>query len=286
MCSQATIRRLRLNVFYYFVSAYIYVACGHTGCGQSPAPCKAAVIAECKAQALLVVKHRTTLILAVVGLQALQSFRDACCTGAPAPSASPASDDPMETDAPAANDTAAQTPTAAEATPPAPPAEAPQDMDTTGSEQPTATTTATTTQAPAKLLPVDPDAASYLPDCVTHTAKLLESMFSNHDTCSKFVQQGGVEVLLQLYTLPKLPPTFGSSSASHSLLAMFRSLTAHNAPDISVRLQPALAAQFQATLSTAEVCLMVSLCMSRGCRFFNGLIPRCVTMPLSNACCT
>ena len=206
--------------------------------------------------------HSHTVTLAALGLQVLQTFREACCTGDPAPSASPSSDDPMETDAPAASDTVAQMPTVAEAAAPAPPTEVTQDMDTTSSDQPAAPATATTTQAVAKLPPVDPDAASYLPDCVTHTAKLLESMFSNHDTCSKFVQQGGVEVLLQLYTLPKLPPTFGSSSASHSLLAMFRSLTAHNAPDISVRLQPALAAQFEATLSTAEVCLTVWLVVS------------------------
>ena len=163
----------------------------------------------------------------------------------------PAKDDAMETDAPAASST------------PAPRAEGStegstqpaQDVDMTGGEPATSTTPASTSEAPVHKASIDPDAASYLPECITHTAKLLESMFSNHDTCQKFVQQGGVECLLQLYKLPKLPPTFGSSSASHSLLATFRALTVHSAADIATRLQPALASQFRVTLETAKVCL-------------------------------
>lgn len=30
-----------------------------------------------------------------------------------------------------------------------------------------------------------------------------------------FVERGGVELLLTLYRLPRLPPTFGSTNASH-----------------------------------------------------------------------
>ena len=156
----------------------------------------------------------------------------------------------METDAPAAS----STPASAEGATPGS-TEPAQDVDMTSGEQAASTTPATTAQAPAQKAPIDPDAASYLPECITHTARLLESMFSNHDTCQKFVQQGGVECLLQLYKLPKLPPTFGSSSASHSLLATFRALTVHSASDIATRLQPALASQFQVTLETAKVSL-------------------------------
>lgn len=161
----------------------------------------------------------------------------------------PVSDDPMETDAPAASSTG---PAAEGAAEPA------QDIEMAGDEQAASSTTAPTTPAtppaPPQKAPIDPDAASYLPECITSTARLLESMFSNHDTCQKFVQQGGVECLLQLYKLPKLPPTFGSSSASHSLLATFRSLTAHSSADIATRLLPALSSQFQVTLETAQVC--------------------------------
>ena len=36
------------------------------------------------------------------------------------------------------------------------------------------------------------------------------------------MERGGVELLLTLYRLPRLPPTFGSTNASHSLLVTFR----------------------------------------------------------------
>jgi hypothetical protein len=166
----------------------------------------------------------------------------------------PISDDPMDTDAPAASETPATTEASASV-----PSEPNQDVEMTGEEQAATSTAQAAEQPPTKRAPVDPDAASYLPECITHTARLLESMFSNHDTCSKFVQQGGVEVLLQLYKLPKLLPTFGSSSASHSLLAMFRSLTAHNSSDISSKLQPSLSSQFTTTLESAQV-WQFSLC--------------------------
>lgn len=168
----------------------------------------------------------------------------------------------METDAPAATDGPAAGTNASGVDAPATANRSdPQnseDVEMTGEAQTATSTPAAPDQPPAKKVPIDPDAALYLPECITHTARLLESMFSNHDTCQKFVQQGGVEVLLQLYKLPKLPPTFGSSSASHSLLAMFRSLTAHNASDISSKLLPVLASQFAVTLESAEVSNVVS----------------------------
>lgn len=168
----------------------------------------------------------------------------------------------METDAPAATDGPAADTNATGASAPATANRSDplnsEDVEMTGEAQTATSTPTAPDQPPAKKAPIDPDAATYLPECITHTARLLESMFSNHDTCQKFVQQGGVEVLLQLYKLPKLPPTFGSSSASHSLLAMFRSLTAHNATDISSKLQPVLASQFAVTLKSAEVSTVLS----------------------------
>ena len=159
----------------------------------------------------------------------------------------PPADDPMETDAPqpgAAADAAAA------------PADAGQDIEM-ASDEPgsSAAAAASANQPAAEQKPEDADVASYLPECITHTARLLESVFSNHDTCSKFVQQGGIEALLHLYKLPRLPPTFGSSSASHSLLAMFRALTAHNSADIATKLQPALASHFMLTLEISKVSL-------------------------------
>ena len=50
-----------------------------------------------------------------------------------------------------------------------------------------------------------------------------------------------------------LPPTFGSTSPSHNLLAAFRSFAATHAPEISERLRPTLLEQTQAALKFAEV---------------------------------
>ena len=50
-----------------------------------------------------------------------------------------------------------------------------------------------------------------------------------------------------------LPPTFGSTSPSHNLLAAFRSFAATHAPEISERLRPTLLEQTQAALKFAKV---------------------------------
>ena len=162
----------------------------------------------------------------------LLPIKDAILAGLPVPP----TDDPMGTDA--------LQPAASAATPAG-------DVEMANAEQAGPSTASTSTPAAEKA--EDPDAATYLPECITHTARLMESVFSNHDTCTRFIQQGGIEALLHLYKLPKLPATFGSSSASHSLLAMFRALTAHNSADIATKLQPALASHFLLTLGSAKV---------------------------------
>ena len=57
-----------------------------------------------------------------------------------------------------------------------------------------------------------------------HSARLLESLSSNADFAAKFVEQGGLQLLLRLYTLRHLPATFGSSAAAHALVAAVRVL--------------------------------------------------------------
>lgn len=58
--------------------------------------------------------------------------------------------------------------------------------------------------------------------------------------------------LLCLCRLPNLPPTFGSSSASHSLLATFRQVAAQHVPNVSQHLRDALSAQLQVAIQRAE----------------------------------
>jgi len=44
-----------------------------------------------------------------------------------------------------------------------------------------------------------------------------------------FVDRGGLDLLLKLHSLPRLPYTFSFSAASHPLLAVFRSLAPQHA---------------------------------------------------------
>ncbi|KAK9830284.1 hypothetical protein WJX72_010812 [[Myrmecia] bisecta] len=102
--------------------------------------------------------------------------------------------------------------------------------------------------------PIKPAApAAPAAECVSHSARMLESLLANADTCRTFVESQGVELLLGIYRLPRLPPTFGSSSASqHSMLATFRALSPTHAPDISKHLSSALIAQVRQTLDKAQ----------------------------------
>jgi hypothetical protein len=46
--------------------------------------------------------------------------------------------------------------------------------------------------------------------------------FNSHLKCRLFVDRGGVELLLQLYNLPALPSTFGSTNGSNYLTQALR----------------------------------------------------------------
>ncbi|KAJ1430487.1 Ubiquitin-associated domain [Sesbania bispinosa] len=48
---------------------------------------------------------------------------------------------------------------------------------------------------------------SFLPDCVNNIARLLETILQNADTCRIFVEKKGIEAILQLFTLPLMPPS-------------------------------------------------------------------------------
>eukprot|EP00210_Caulerpa_lentillifera_P005107 g4879.t1 len=93
---------------------------------------------------------------------------------------------------------------------------------------------------------------STLPECISHAAKMLESLLSSADTSQKFVQCRGVEYLLRLYTLPRIPPAFGSSSQSHSLLSIFRLLSHEHYQCLSLNVPLALSGQLEATTIEAE----------------------------------
>ncbi|KAI5385562.1 E3 ubiquitin-protein ligase UPL1 isoform X2 [Lathyrus oleraceus] len=63
---------------------------------------------------------------------------------------------------------------------------------------------------------------SYLPDCVNNVARLLETILQNADTCRVFVEKKGIEAVLQLFTLPLMPP---SVSVGQSIFAAFKNFS-------------------------------------------------------------
>lgn len=82
-----------------------------------------------------------------------------------------------------------------------------------------------------------------------HSARLLESLSSNAEFSTKFVEQSGLQLLLRLYTLRHLPATFGSSAAAHALVAAVRVLNQSAAsPATSSKVVEALTGQLRTTL--------------------------------------
>ncbi|KEH31409.1 E3 ubiquitin-protein ligase UPL1-like protein [Medicago truncatula] len=63
---------------------------------------------------------------------------------------------------------------------------------------------------------------SFLPDCVNNVARLLETVLQNADTCRIFVEKKGIEAILQLFTLPLMPP---SVSVGQSISAAFKNFS-------------------------------------------------------------
>ena len=65
---------------------------------------------------------------------------------------------------------------------------------------------------------------SFLTEAVANTARLIDSMLPTEECARTFVDLGGIDYLLQLHTLPLLPPTFSSSSSCHALSVTLRAL--------------------------------------------------------------
>lgn len=86
-----------------------------------------------------------------------------------------------------------------------------------------------------------------------HSARLLETMLSNQNFSRQFVEKGGLQLLLKLYTLKHLPPTFGSSGASHAVMAVFRTCTQLHGPLVTEKVAEALAEHLRTALLLAMV---------------------------------
>ena len=82
---------------------------------------------------------------------------------------------------------------------------------------------------------------------------MLESVFAEANTSRQFVERGGIEALLALFTLPKMPPIFGSAPPLQALVAAMRAFTAAHADAVSQHLNHALAAQLQIAITRVKV---------------------------------
>lgn len=60
---------------------------------------------------------------------------------------------------------------------------------------------------------------SFLPECISNAARLLETVLQNSDTCRIFVDKKGIEAVLHLFTLPSMPL---SVSVGQSVFVAFK----------------------------------------------------------------
>ncbi|XP_022932377.1 E3 ubiquitin-protein ligase UPL1 isoform X1 [Cucurbita moschata] len=71
---------------------------------------------------------------------------------------------------------------------------------------------------------------SFLPDCVSNAARLLETVLQNADACRIFVEKKGIEVVLQLISLPLMPP---SVSVGQSISIAFKSFSPQHSASLA-----------------------------------------------------
>ncbi|KAK3268281.1 E3 ubiquitin-protein ligase upl1 [Cymbomonas tetramitiformis] len=113
-----------------------------------------------------------------------------------------------------------------------------------------------------------------LPECIHNTSRMLESMLAHNDTARLFVEKGGIQLLLRMYSLPGLPLTFGGSSAMHMLSAAFRAFIPSHAAALSKHVRSELHTQ----LRKAEECARglhpegLSKSSSEACKAYVGTL--------------
>jgi E3 ubiquitin-protein ligase HUWE1 len=114
-------------------------------------------------------------------------------------------------------------------------------MDTGGQPRPGPDASATDTAAetptqppePPLVVPEDDDMGGLLPDLIANTARMLDSLLSNADMVRIFLERGGLQLLLQMYSLPRVLPTFGSHAVMHAVVGVVRSFMNQHANAIS-----------------------------------------------------
>lgn len=99
-------------------------------------------------------------------------------------------------------------------------------MDDKDSSRPGTSEQSTDTIPDASSLIVE----SFLPDCISNAARLLETILQNSDTCRIFVEKKGIECVLQFFTLPLLPP---SVSIGQSIAVAFKNFSPQHSASLA-----------------------------------------------------
>eukprot|EP00898_Chlorokybus_atmophyticus_P008084 jgi/Chlat1/8277/Chrsp78S07706 len=97
--------------------------------------------------------------------------------------------------------------------------------------------------------------SSFLLTCINNAIRLLESMLSNVESSRIFIEQKGIDRLLQLYSLPNLPLLFNNTSAAHTLSVTFRALASQHASSLSRSVKHALRDQLKLVLQAQPMLL-------------------------------
>ena len=71
---------------------------------------------------------------------------------------------------------------------------------------------------------------SFLPDCVSNAARLLETILQNADTCRIFIEKKGIEAVLQLFILPLMPL---SVSVGQSISVAFKNFSPQHSASLA-----------------------------------------------------
>lgn len=89
---------------------------------------------------------------------------------------------------------------------------------------------------------------------------MLESVVSNPDQSRAFVAAGGIDLLLRLYSLPRLPPAFATSGGQYGLLGTFKTFTPQQGPAVSAAISSALVGRLVVANRAAQELGAVNIC--------------------------
>ncbi|KAK9673731.1 hypothetical protein RND81_12G185600 [Saponaria officinalis] len=90
---------------------------------------------------------------------------------------------------------------------------------------------------------------SYLPDCLSNVARLLETILQNTDACRLFIEKKGIEIVLKMFSLPLMPV---SVSVGQSVSIAFKNFSAQHSAPLAKAVCSFLREHLNTTIKTLE----------------------------------